>query len=79
MYFMAHSFYAYLVKPIVVGVLLTCQSLEPKYKMSAFFTDVFPRKNISYIRVNTVHFIFRKPKVFALQETLNSYLQFFSV
>ncbi len=31
-YFLAHSFYAYLAPPIVVGVLLTCQSLDPEYK-----------------------------------------------
>ncbi len=37
MYVITHSFYAYLVPPIVVGVLLTCQSLEPEYKMTAFF------------------------------------------
>ncbi len=29
MYFMAHSFYRYLAPPIVVGVLLTCQRLDP--------------------------------------------------
>ncbi len=27
-YFMAHSFYVFLAPPIVVGVLLTCQSLD---------------------------------------------------
>uniref|UniRef100_A0A673JSH5 DNA-directed RNA polymerase, mitochondrial n=1 Tax=Sinocyclocheilus rhinocerous TaxID=307959 RepID=A0A673JSH5_9TELE len=31
-YFMAHSFYAVLAPPSVVGVLLTCQSLDPEYK-----------------------------------------------
>ncbi len=45
-YFMAHSFYACLEPPIVVGVLLTCQSLDPEYKATVFFSDVFPRKNI---------------------------------
>ncbi len=50
---MAHSFYAYSAPPIVVGVLLTCQSLDPEYK-----TNVF--KNIEtlyYIRVNTVTYL----------------------
>ncbi len=51
---MAHSFYVYLDPPIVVGVLLTCQSLDPEYKMTAFFSDVVPRKKQSYIQVNTV-------------------------
>ncbi len=45
-YFMAPLFYAFLVPLIVVGVLLTCQSLDPEYKTTAFFSDVFPRKNI---------------------------------
>ncbi len=31
-YLLAHSFYAYLAQHIVVGVLLTCQSLDPEYK-----------------------------------------------
>ncbi len=50
---MAHSFYAYSAPPIVVGVLLTCQSLDPEYK-----TNVF--KNIEtlyYIQVNTVTYL----------------------
>ncbi len=42
---MAHSFYACLEPPIVVGVLLTCQSLDPEYKATVF-SYVFPRKNI---------------------------------
>ncbi len=42
-YFMAHSF---LVPPIVVGVLLTCQSLDPEYKTTAFFQMHFQEKNI---------------------------------
>ncbi len=46
MYFMAHSFYACLAPPIVVGVLLTCQSLDPEYKTSAFFQMYFQEKNI---------------------------------
>ncbi len=46
MYFLAHSFYVYLVPPIVVVVLLTCQSLEPEYKPTVFFSDVVPKKNI---------------------------------
>ncbi len=41
---MAHSFYAFLAPPIVVGVLLTCQSLDPEYKTTVFFSYVFPRK-----------------------------------
>ncbi len=36
-YFMAHSFYAFLAPPVVVGVLLTCQSLDPEDKTTAFF------------------------------------------
>ncbi len=43
---MAHSFYSYLASPIVVGVLLTCQSLDPEYKMAAFFQMYFQEKNI---------------------------------
>ncbi len=43
---MAHSFYAYLAPPIVVGVLLTRQSLDSEFKTTAFFSYVFPRKNI---------------------------------
>ncbi len=45
-YFMAHSFYAFLAPPIVVGVLLTCQSLEHEYKTTAFFHMYFHEKNI---------------------------------
>ncbi len=33
----AHSFYVYLAPSIVVGLLLTCQSLDPEYKMTVFF------------------------------------------
>ncbi len=54
MYFMAQSFYAYLVPAIVVGVLLTCQSLNPEYKTTLFF-QYFQEKKQSYIRVNTVY------------------------
>ncbi len=43
---MAHSFYTYLASPIVVGVLLTCQSLDPEYKMATFFQMYFQEKNI---------------------------------
>ncbi len=43
---MAHSFYVYLAPPIVVGVLLTCQSLDPVYKMTAFFQMYFQEKNL---------------------------------
>ncbi len=43
---MAHSFYAHLAPPIVVGVLLTCQSLDPEYKTAAFFQMFFQEKNI---------------------------------
>ncbi len=45
-YFMAHSFYAYLAPPIAVGVLLTCQNLDPEYKMTAFFQMYLQEKNI---------------------------------
>ncbi len=53
-YFMAHSFYACLAPPIVVGVLLTCQSLDPEYNTTAFFQMYFQEKTLSYIRVNMV-------------------------
>ncbi len=54
-YFMAHSFYAYLAPPIVVVVLMTCQSQDPEYKTTAFFQMYFQeKKTSSYIRVNTV-------------------------
>ncbi len=43
---MAHSFYAFLAPPIVVGVLLTCQSLDPEYKTTVFFQMNFQEKNI---------------------------------
>ncbi len=43
---MAHSFYAFLAPPIVVGVLLTCQSLDPEYKTTVFFQMYFQEKNI---------------------------------
>ncbi len=46
MYFITHLFYAYLAPPIVVGVLLTCQSLDPEYKTTAFFNMYFQEKNI---------------------------------
>ncbi len=52
---MAHSFHVYLVPSIVVGVLLTCQSLDPEYKMTAFSQMYFQEKTSSYIRVKTVH------------------------
>ncbi len=51
---MAHSFYVYLAPPIVVGVLLTCQSLDPEYKTTAVFQMYFQEKTLYYIRVNTV-------------------------
>ncbi len=48
---MAHSFYAFLAPPIVVGVLLTCQSLDPEYKTAAFFQMYFhEKKTLSYVR-----------------------------
>ncbi len=54
-YFMAHLFYACLAPPIVVGVLLTRQSLDPEYKTTAFFHMYFQeKKTLSYFRVNTV-------------------------
>ncbi len=53
-YFMAHLFHACLAPPIVVGVLLLCQSLDPEYKTTAFFQMYFQEKTLSYIRVNTV-------------------------
>ncbi len=40
---LAHSFYACLTPPIVVGVLLTCQSLDPEYK-TMFFHMYFQEK-----------------------------------
>ncbi len=43
---MTDSFYAYLAAPIVVGVLLTCQSLDPEYKTTAFFQMYVKEKNI---------------------------------
>ncbi len=43
---MAHSFLAFLAPPIVVGVLLTCQSLDPEYKTTAFFQMYIQEKNI---------------------------------
>ncbi len=51
---MAPLFYAFLVPLIVVGVLLTCQSLDPEYKTTAFFQIYFQEKTLSYIRVNMV-------------------------
>ncbi len=53
-YFMAHSFYAFLAPPIVVGVLLTCQSLDPEKRRLCFFRCISKKKTLSYIRVNTV-------------------------
>ncbi len=50
---MAHSFYAFLAPPIVVGVLLTCQSLDPEYVAYC----ISKKKTSSYIRVNTVYII----------------------
>ncbi len=47
-YFMAHSFYAFLVPHIVVGVLLTCQSLDPEYKTTALFQMYFQEKKVLY-------------------------------
>ncbi len=44
--FMAHSFYVFLEPPIVVGVLLTCQSLVTEYKTTVFFQMFFQEKNI---------------------------------
>ncbi len=35
-------------------MLLTCQSLDPEYKTTAFFQMYFQEKTSSYIRVNTV-------------------------
>ncbi len=62
-YFMAHSFYAYLAPPIVVGVLLTRQSLDSEFKTTAFFHMYFQEKTLSYIRVNTVvHFLHKNLK-----------------
>ncbi len=80
MYVITHSFYAYLVPPIAVGVLLTCQSLEPEYKMTSVFSDVSPRKKTIVLysgQYGTFHLNFLKTKVFALQENLKSYLQMF--
>ncbi len=64
MYFMAHSLYACLAPPTVLGVLLTCQNLEPDYKTTAFFKDIFQRKKtLSYIQVNTVVIFIRDWKL----------------
>ncbi len=46
---MAHSFYTFLAPPIVVGVLLTYQSLDPECKTTAFFQMYFQEKNIVYL------------------------------
>ncbi len=46
---MAHCVF---VPPIVVGVLLTCQSQDPEYKMTGLY---FQEKTLSYIQVNTVY------------------------
>ncbi len=46
-YFMAHLFYAFLAPPIVVGVLLTCQSLDPEYiyiYIYAFSRRFYPKR-----------------------------------
>ncbi len=59
-YFMAHSFYAYLAPPIVVGELLTFKvSRDTEHKTTAFFQLYFQEKKQSYIRINTViaHYI----------------------
>ncbi len=52
---MAHSFDVYLATPIVVGVLLTCQSLDPEYKTTVFFqmSRIKKKKPLSYIQVNS--------------------------
>ncbi len=36
----------FLAPPIVVGVLLTCQSLDPEYKTTVFFQMYFHEKKI---------------------------------
>ncbi len=46
MYVMAHWFYVYLAPTIVVGVLLTYQSIDPECKTTAFFQMYFQEKNI---------------------------------
>ncbi len=52
---MAHSFYAYLAPPIVVGELLTFKvSRDTEHKTTAFFQLYFQEKTHSYIRINTV-------------------------
>ncbi len=48
-FFMAHSLYACLAPPVVVGVLLTCQRVDPEYKMTAFFQMYFQEKKNSLI------------------------------
>ncbi len=45
---MAHLFYACLAPPIVVGVLLTCQSVDPEYKTTTFFQMYFQKKTFLY-------------------------------
>ncbi len=57
-HFMAHSFYAYLASPIVVGVLLTCQSLDPEYKTAAFFRCISKKKKKKRLIFGSIrHFI----------------------
>ncbi len=57
MHFLAHSFYECLAPPIVVGVLLTCQSLDPEYKMTAFFNMYFQEKNNDYVYMDISNLI----------------------
>ncbi len=45
-YFMEHSFNAYLAPPIVVGVLLTCQSIDPEYRTTVFFHHLKKKKKL---------------------------------
>ncbi len=42
---MAHLFYACLAPPIVVGALLTCQSLDLNRRRPCFFQMYFQEKN----------------------------------
>ncbi len=55
-YFMAHSLYAYSAPPIVVGVLLTCQCLDPEYKTTVFKNIVLYSSQYGNIFV-TIYFL----------------------
>ncbi len=52
LHYVFHGTFCVFVPPIVVGVLLTCQSQDPEYKMTGLY---FQEKTLSYIQVNTVY------------------------